>query len=159
MSLYCELRMCSYASQGIDHWRPVDSCSYRGCQKEARPGKGLDFCDLAYTVLDKCTEINCQFGRKRVEAGGILRLVAYCRRRKYIASFLPLQDAYREPDECQANGCFSRKYHDKGYCVARELPSLLSHPKIMLISIRLLQGRWLPWAKIRWTHWRSMWKP
>jgi hypothetical protein len=99
---------------------------------------------LAYTVLDKCTEINCQFGRKRVEAGGILRLVAYCRRRKYIASFLPLQDAYREPDECQANGCFSRKYHDKGYCVARELPSLLSHPKIMLISIRLLQGRWLP---------------
>lgn len=77
-SLYCELH----------------SCSHRGCKKEARPGKGHDFCDD-----HKCTEINCQFARKRVEVGATLKLVPYCRRH-----------------ECQANGCLLRRYQDKGYC-------------------------------------------
>lgn len=77
-SLYCELH----------------SCSHRGCKKEARPGKGHEFCDD-----HKCTEINCQFARKRVEVGATLKLVPYCRRH-----------------ECQANGCLLRRYQDKGYC-------------------------------------------
>jgi len=92
----CKMDACKAPSFDGSLHCELHSCSYRGCQKDARPGKGFEFCED-----HKCSDMNCQSGRKRVEVDGALRLEPYCRRH-----------------ECQINGCRSKKYPDKGYCVA-----------------------------------------